>query len=156
MFNQPSRPADVLLRPRPSQGIREHHLECHRYSTKAEISARFRNDEVTIHFDDNGAAFRWNGVLMPCGPLSVSKRRNRQTGGTGLGLSITSDIILRHGGERLATRLWRTSGLDKATGLTPLTGEASVSAYGCHQGIAVRRNQNNFAARVCHAKGQHL
>ena len=70
------------------------------YSTKAEVSARLRNDEVTIHFDDNGAgipAERRADAIRPFVRLETS--RNRQTGGTGLGLSITSDIILGHGGE---------------------------------------------------------
>ena len=70
------------------------------YATKAEISARYRNDEVTIWFDDNGAgipAERRADALRPFVRLEAS--RNRQTGGTGLGLSITSDIVLGHGGE---------------------------------------------------------
>ncbi|MEC8712466.1 MAG: ATP-binding protein, partial [Pseudomonadota bacterium] len=67
---------------------------------RAEISARFRNDEVTNHFHDNGAgipAERRADAIRPFVRLESS--RNRQTGGTGLGLSITSDIILGHGGE---------------------------------------------------------
>ena len=70
------------------------------YSTKSQVSARFRNDEVTIYFDDNGAgipAERRADAIRPFVRLETS--RNRQTGGTGLGLSITSDIILGHGGE---------------------------------------------------------
>ena len=70
------------------------------YSSKAEISARYRNDEVTVIFDDNGAgipAERRDDALRPFVRLETS--RNRQTGGTGLGLSISSDIVLGHGGE---------------------------------------------------------
>ena len=70
------------------------------YSTKAEITARYRNDEVTVIFDDNGAgipAERRDDAVRPFVRLETS--RNRQTGGTGLGLSITSDIVLGHGGE---------------------------------------------------------
>lgn len=70
------------------------------YSTKTEVSARFRNDEITIIFDDNGAgipAERRDDAIRPFVRLETS--RNRQTGGTGLGLSITSDIVLGHGGE---------------------------------------------------------
>ena len=70
------------------------------YADRAEITARYRNDEVTVIFDDNGAgipAERRDDALRPFVRLETS--RNRQTGGTGLGLSITSDIILGHGGE---------------------------------------------------------
>ena len=70
------------------------------YATKAEVSVRYRNDEVTITIDDNGAgipAERRADALRPFVRLETS--RNRQTGGTGLGLSITNDIILGHGGE---------------------------------------------------------
>ena len=70
------------------------------YSTKAEITARYRNDQVTVIFDDNGAgipAERRDDAVRPFVRLETS--RNRQTGGTGLGLSITSDIVLGHGGE---------------------------------------------------------
>ena len=70
------------------------------YSTTAEITARYRNDEVTVIFDDNGAgipAERRDDAVRPFVRLETS--RNRQTGGTGLGLSITSDIVLGHGGE---------------------------------------------------------
>jgi len=70
------------------------------YSSKAEITARYRNDEVTVTFDDNGAgipAERRDDALRRCVRLETS--RNRQTGGTGLGLSFTSDIVLGHGGE---------------------------------------------------------
>jgi two-component system osmolarity sensor histidine kinase EnvZ len=70
------------------------------YSTKAEITTRYRNDEVTVIFDDNGAgipAERRDDAVRPFVRLETS--RNRQTGGTGLGLSITSDIVLGHGGE---------------------------------------------------------
>ena len=70
------------------------------YSTKTEVSARYRNDEITIIFDDNGAgipAERRDDAIRPFVRLETS--RNRQTGGTGLGLSITSDIVLGHGGE---------------------------------------------------------
>ena len=64
------------------------------------MSARYRNDEITIIFDDNGAgipAERRDDAIRPFVRLETS--RNRQTGGTGLGLSITSDIVLGHGGE---------------------------------------------------------
>ena len=64
------------------------------------MSVRYRNDEVTITIDDNGAgipAERRADALRPFVRLETS--RNRQTGGTGLGLSITNDIILGHGGE---------------------------------------------------------
>ena len=70
------------------------------FSSQAEISANYRNDEVTIIIDDNGAgipAERRTDALRPFVRLETS--RNRQTGGTGLGLSITNDIILGHGGE---------------------------------------------------------
>ena len=70
------------------------------FSSQAEISANYRNDEVTIIIDDNGAgipAERRADALRPFVRLETS--RNRQTGGTGLGLSITNDIILGHGGE---------------------------------------------------------
>ena len=70
------------------------------YSTQVEITARYRNDEVTIIVDDNGAgipAERRDDAIRPFVRLETS--RNRQTGGTGLGLSITSDIVLGHGGE---------------------------------------------------------
>ena len=70
------------------------------YSTQAEITARYRNDEVTIIVDDNGAGIpteRRDDAIRPFVRLETS--RNRQTGGTGLGLSITSDIVLGHGGE---------------------------------------------------------
>ena len=70
------------------------------FSSRAEISANYRNDEVTIIIDDNGAgipAERRADALRPFVRLETS--RNRQTGGTGLGLSITNDIILGHGGE---------------------------------------------------------
>ena len=70
------------------------------YATRAEVSVRYRNDEVTITIDDNGAgipAERRADALRPFVRLETS--RNRQTGGTGLGLSITNDIILGHGGE---------------------------------------------------------
>ena len=70
------------------------------YATQAEVSVRYRNDEVTITIDDNGAgipAERRADALRPFVRLETS--RNRETGGTGLGLSITNDIILGHGGE---------------------------------------------------------
>jgi len=70
------------------------------YSTKTEISLRFRNDEVTIFFDDNGAGIppeRRADAIRPF--IRLEESRNRKTGGTGLGLSITSDIVLGHGGE---------------------------------------------------------
>ena len=70
------------------------------FSSQAEISVNYRNDEVTIIIDDNGAgipAERRADALRPFVRLETS--RNRQTGGTGLGLSITNDIILGHGGE---------------------------------------------------------
>ena len=70
------------------------------FSSQAKISANYRNDEVTIIIDDNGAgipAERRADALRPFVRLETS--RNRQTGGTGLGLSITNDIILGHGGE---------------------------------------------------------
>lgn len=70
------------------------------FSSQAEISVNYRNDEVTIIIDDNGAgipAERRTDALRPFVRLETS--RNRQTGGTGLGLSITNDIILGHGGE---------------------------------------------------------
>jgi two-component system osmolarity sensor histidine kinase EnvZ len=70
------------------------------YSTKAEVSLRFRNDEVTIFFDDNGAgipAERRADAIRPF--IRLEESRNRKTGGTGLGLSITSDIVLGHGGD---------------------------------------------------------
>jgi len=70
------------------------------YSSKAEITARYRNDEVTVIVDDNGAgipAERRADAIRPFVRLETS--RNRQTGGTGLGLSITSDIVHGHGGE---------------------------------------------------------
>ena len=70
------------------------------YATQTRITARYRNDEVTITFDDNGAgipAERRADALRPFVRLETS--RNRQTGGTGLGLSITSDILLGHGGD---------------------------------------------------------
>ena len=70
------------------------------YATQTRITARYRNDEVTITFDDNGAgipAERRADALRPFVRLETS--RNRQTGGTGLGLSITSDIVLGHGGD---------------------------------------------------------
>ena len=70
------------------------------FSSQAKISANYRNDEVTIIMDDNGAgipAERRADALRPFVRLETS--RNRQTGGTGLGLSITNDIILGHGGE---------------------------------------------------------
>ena len=70
------------------------------FSSQAEISVNYRNDEVTIIIDDNGAgipAERRTDALRPFVRLETS--RNRQTGGTGLGLSITNDVILGHGGE---------------------------------------------------------
>ncbi len=70
------------------------------FSSRAEISVRYRNDEVTVTIDDNGAGIpveRRADALRPFVRLETS--RNRQTGGTGLGLSITNDIILGHGGE---------------------------------------------------------
>ncbi|MGB1355805.1 MAG: ATP-binding protein [Candidatus Puniceispirillaceae bacterium] len=70
------------------------------YSKQARITASYRNDEVTITFDDNGAgipAERRADALRPFVRLETS--RNRQTGGTGLGLSITSDIVMGHGGD---------------------------------------------------------
>jgi len=70
------------------------------FSSQAEILANYRNDEVTIIIDDNGAGIpleRRADALRPFVRLETS--RNRQTGGTGLGLSITNDIILGHGGE---------------------------------------------------------
>ena len=69
------------------------------YSTQARVIAGYRNDEVTITFDDNGAgipAERRADAIRPFVRLETS--RNRQTGGTGLGLSITSDIVMGHGG----------------------------------------------------------
>ena len=70
------------------------------FSSLAEISVNYRNDEVTIIVEDNGAgipAERRADALRPFVRLETS--RNRRTGGTGLGLSITNDIILGHGGE---------------------------------------------------------
>jgi len=70
------------------------------YSQQARVTAGYRNDEVTITFDDNGAgipAERRADALRPFVRLETS--RNRQTGGTGLGLSITSDIVMGHGGD---------------------------------------------------------
>ena len=70
------------------------------FSSRAEISVRYRNDVVTVTIDDNGAGIpveRRADALRPFVRLETS--RNRQTGGTGLGLSITNDIILGHGGE---------------------------------------------------------
>ena len=70
------------------------------YSQQAQVTASYRNDEVTITFDDNGAgipAERRADALRPFVRLETS--RNRQTGGTGLGLSITSDIVMGHGGD---------------------------------------------------------
>ena len=70
------------------------------YSTKTRISLRYRNDEVSILFDDDGAgipAERRADALRPF--IRLEESRNRKTGGTGLGLSITSDIVLGHGGE---------------------------------------------------------
>lgn len=70
------------------------------YSTKTDISFRYRNDEVTIFFDDNGAgipAERRADAIRPF--IRLEESRNRKTGGTGLGLSITSDIVLGHGGK---------------------------------------------------------
>ena len=70
------------------------------YSKQARVTASYRNDEVTITFDDNGAgipAERRADALRPFVRLETS--RNRQTGGTGLGLSITSDIVMGHGGD---------------------------------------------------------
>lgn len=70
------------------------------YATKVEVTASYRNDEISIIFDDNGAgipAERRQDAIRPFVRLETS--RNRQTGGTGLGLSITSDIVLGHGGE---------------------------------------------------------
>jgi two-component system osmolarity sensor histidine kinase EnvZ len=70
------------------------------YSQQAQVSTSYRNDEVTIIFDDNGAgipAERRADALRPFVRLETS--RNRQTGGTGLGLSITSDIVMGHGGD---------------------------------------------------------
>jgi two-component system osmolarity sensor histidine kinase EnvZ len=70
------------------------------YSTKTEISLSYRNDEVTIFFDDNGAGIpleRRADAIRPF--IRLEESRNRKTGGTGLGLSITSDIVLGHGGE---------------------------------------------------------
>lgn len=70
------------------------------FSTQTQVSASYRNDEVTITFDDNGAGIpveRRADALRPFVRLETS--RNRQTGGTGLGLSITSDIVMGHGGD---------------------------------------------------------
>ena len=61
---------------------------------------RYRNDEVSIFFDDDGAgipAERRADVIRPF--IRLEGSRNPKTGGTGLGLSITSDIVLGHGGE---------------------------------------------------------
>jgi len=65
-----------------------------------DISITYRNDEVTILFDDNGAGIPTelrSEAIRPFVRLETS--RNRQTGGTGLGLSITNDIVLGLGGE---------------------------------------------------------
>lgn len=70
------------------------------YATRAVVSIRFRNDEVTIYVDDDGAgipAERRADAIRPF--IRLEQSRNRKTGGTGLGLSITSDIVLGHGGE---------------------------------------------------------
>ena len=70
------------------------------FSTKMDISITYRNDEVTILFDDNGAGIPTelrSEAIRPFVRLETS--RNRQTGGTGLGLSITNDIVLGLGGE---------------------------------------------------------
>ena len=70
------------------------------FSTKMDISIKYRNDEVTILFDDNGAGIPTelrSEAIRPFVRLETS--RNRQTGGTGLGLSITNDIVLGLGGE---------------------------------------------------------
>ena len=70
------------------------------FSTKMNISIKYRNDEVTILFDDNGAGIPTelrSEAIRPFVRLETS--RNRQTGGTGLGLSITNDIVLGLGGE---------------------------------------------------------
>ena len=74
------------------------------YATKAVVSVRFRNDEVSIFFDDDGAGIppeRRADAIRPF--IRLEQSRNRKTGGTGLGLSITSDIVLGHGGELTLT-----------------------------------------------------
>ena len=72
------------------------------YATKMEITARYRNGEVTILFDDDGAGIPAELRAQAIRPfVRLETSRNRQTGGTGLGLSITNDIVLGHGGELL-------------------------------------------------------
>ena len=101
-FKQPSPaiPAFPLRRKAIRRAIENVVSNALAFSSQAEISANYRNDEVTIIIDDNGAgipAERRADALRPFVRLETS--RNRQTGGTGLGLSITNDIILGHGGE---------------------------------------------------------
>lgn len=70
------------------------------YSTQMEITMRYRNDEISMFFDDNGAGIPTELRAEAVRPfVRLESSRNRQTGGTGLGLSITSDIIMGHGGE---------------------------------------------------------
>jgi len=74
------------------------------YATTAVVSLRFRNDEVTVFIDDDGAGIppeRRADAIRPF--IRLEGSRNRKTGGTGLGLSITSDIVLGHGGELTLT-----------------------------------------------------
>ena len=72
------------------------------YATKMEITAKYRNGEVTILFDDDGAGIPAELRAQAIRPfVRLETSRNRQTGGTGLGLSITNDIVLGHGGELL-------------------------------------------------------
>ena len=70
------------------------------YASKAIVSIRYRNDEISVFFDDDGAGIppeRRADAIRPF--IRLEQSRNRKTGGTGLGLSITSDIVLSHGGE---------------------------------------------------------
>ena len=101
-FDAPSKPLPVFaVRPKAMRRAFENIISnALAYSTQCVVEASYRNDEVTIVFDDNGAGIpeeRRADALRPFVRLETS--RNRQTGGTGLGLSITSDIVAGHGGE---------------------------------------------------------
>ena len=101
-FTRPSPPLPVfpLRRKAIRRAIENIISNALAYSQQAQVTASYRNDEVTITFDDNGAgipAERHADALRPFVRLETS--RNRQTGGTGLGLSITSDIVMGHGGD---------------------------------------------------------
>ena len=101
-FEAPSQPLPVFaVRPKAIRRAFENIISnALAYSTQCVVEASYRNDEVTIVFDDNGAGIpeeRRADALRPFVRLETS--RNRQTGGTGLGLSITSDIVASHGGE---------------------------------------------------------